>query len=51
MSKSDDSLDASPLGDVTAYRDRYAPELLFPVARCVQRRVLGLEPTTPTMSR
>lgn len=42
MSKSDDSLDASPLGDVTAYRDRYAPELLFPVARCVQRRVLGL---------
>jgi 7-cyano-7-deazaguanine reductase len=32
----------SPLGKATAYREDYAPELLFPVARAEQRAGLGL---------
>lgn len=32
----------SPLGKAAAYRDTYAPELLFPIARAQQRREIGL---------
>ena len=34
--------EASPLGQPSAYRDQYAPELLFPIARQLKRDELGL---------
>ncbi|NLF52963.1 MAG: NADPH-dependent 7-cyano-7-deazaguanine reductase QueF [Thauera phenolivorans] len=34
--------EASPLGQPVAYRDTYAPELLFPIARQLKRDELGL---------
>jgi 7-cyano-7-deazaguanine reductase len=33
---------ASPLGRVSAYRDTYAPELLFPIARQTKRDEIGV---------
>ena len=36
--------EASPLGQPVAYRDTYAPELLFPVARQLKREELGIAP-------
>ena len=45
MSPSDDRLhgaEASPLGRPVAYRDTYAPELLFPIERQLKRAELGL---------
>jgi 7-cyano-7-deazaguanine reductase len=41
------SLDHSPLGKPAAYRDTYAPELLFPIARHVQRAEIGLPDGAP----
>lgn len=35
-------IDASPLGKAVAYRDTYAPELLFPIARQAKRDELGV---------
>ena len=35
-------LTASPLGRVSAYRDTYAPELLFPIARQTKRDEIGV---------
>lgn len=35
----------SPLGRTVAYRDQYAPELLFPIARQIKRDELALDPT------
>lgn len=32
----------SPLGRVAAYRDTYAPELLFPIARATKREEIGI---------
>ncbi|MBP7639877.1 MAG: NADPH-dependent 7-cyano-7-deazaguanine reductase QueF, partial [Thauera sp.] len=34
--------ETSPLGQAVAYRDTYAPELLFPIARQLKRDELGL---------
>ena len=34
--------EASPLGQAVAYRDTYAPELLFPIERQLKRAELGL---------
>ncbi|MBN8443413.1 MAG: NADPH-dependent 7-cyano-7-deazaguanine reductase QueF [Thauera sp.] len=45
MTPSDDRLhgaEASPLGRPVAYRDTYAPELLFPIERQLKRTELGL---------
>jgi 7-cyano-7-deazaguanine reductase len=36
--------EASPLGQPVAYRDTYAPELLFPIARQLKREELGIAP-------
>jgi 7-cyano-7-deazaguanine reductase len=40
-------LDRSPLGKATGYPDRYDPALLFPIARTVQRKVIGLAGALP----
>ena len=37
----------SPLGQTTAYRNRYAPELLFPIERSRGRAELGIHGTPP----
>lgn len=37
----------SPLGATVAYRDSYAPELLFPVSRAPQRAEIGIVDTLP----
>ena len=37
----------SPLGKAVAYRDRYAPELLFPIPRQEKRTEIGLGPDAP----
>ena len=39
--------EASPLGAPAAYRNTYAPELLFPVPRAAKRAELGLGATLP----
>ncbi|MEZ5628510.1 MAG: hypothetical protein R3E34_13460 [Rhodocyclaceae bacterium] len=39
--------EASPLGRATAYRNTYAPELLFPVARAPKRVEIGVGETLP----
>lgn len=47
MNSTDDRLhgaEASPLGRPVAYRDTYAPELLFPIERQLKRVELGLHP-------
>ena len=36
--------ESSPLGRAVAYRDTYAPELLFPIERQLKRDELGLKP-------
>lgn len=36
--------ESSPLGKPVAYRDTYAPELLFPIERQLKRDELGLKP-------
>ena len=36
--------ESSPLGRAVAYRDTYAPELLFPIERQLKRAELGLKP-------
>jgi 7-cyano-7-deazaguanine reductase len=36
--------EGSPLGHPVAYRDTYAPELLFPIARQLKRDELGIAP-------
>ena len=41
------SLHTSALGKPSDYRDRYAPELLFPVPRADKRSELGLSPGQP----
>ncbi|MCK0511794.1 NADPH-dependent 7-cyano-7-deazaguanine reductase QueF [Aromatoleum buckelii] len=42
----DHGAEASPLGQSVVYRDSYAPELLFPIARQIKRDELGLAPDT-----
>ena len=37
----------NPLGQVTAYTDRYAPELLFPIPRQASRESLGIADDLP----
>ncbi|THF63864.1 NADPH-dependent 7-cyano-7-deazaguanine reductase QueF [Pseudothauera nasutitermitis] len=37
----------SPLGRPVAYRDTYAPELLFPIERRLKRAELGVDPAAP----
>ena len=39
--------EASPLGKSAAYRNTYAPELLFPVPRAAKRAELGLGAALP----
>jgi 7-cyano-7-deazaguanine reductase len=41
--------DASPLGRTSSYRDTYAPELLYPIARQPKRDEIGLTGTLPFM--
>jgi 7-cyano-7-deazaguanine reductase len=41
------NLNGSPLGATVAYRDTYAPELLFPVSRQPQRDALGIAGPLP----
>ena len=38
----DRGAEASPLGRASAYRDTYAPELLFPIARQTKRAEIGI---------
>ncbi|RTL57666.1 MAG: NADPH-dependent 7-cyano-7-deazaguanine reductase QueF [Rhodocyclaceae bacterium] len=42
MSHPPANIAGSPLGATVAYRDRYAPELLFPVSRAPQRQDIGI---------
>lgn len=37
----------SPLGKAVAYRDRYAPDLLFPIPRCAKRQEIGIGKALP----
>lgn len=47
MSEQTSHLEGAPLGNTVDYVDRYAPELLFPIARAPQREGLGLGADQP----